>query len=278
MTGYIDITIELKSVIDKIIKSDAAVAIVCFGHYLKSFKYEGCYQSTYIDNHHFDLLVILRECNRYKDHEINDLINSCSPENTSVNVLCHSEPSILSALKNHHQFFGKILSEGKWLYRIKDFQFDIAEIDRSKNFQDEMTVKCSYTRAFDLSDRFFQMASDAIHLEMYDMSVFLLHQSVEQLCIASIKAHLGFRATTHSIMKLIDLVGSYLISAKDLFPCNTLFEKELYCYLHKAYTDVRYKVSYDIPSNIAVCLFHRVRYFRDLVVGKFKSEFEITNI
>jgi len=85
---------------------------------------------------------------------------------------------------------------------------------------------------------------------------------------------LKYRPTTHNLSKLIDLVGCYLPQAKTLFPCNTIDEREMFDYLRKAYSDVRYKLNYRIPPHIPFSLLERVNEFQRLVEDKYNVEFE----
>jgi len=200
-----------------------------------------------------------------------DLVTSRSKEHLSVNVLCHGEASIKSAIKERHSFFCTVFCEGVILYKADDFQCPIHEV--TDLFVDSIKSKRVYNRAFELSASFLATASEAISGGTHDVGVFLLHQSVEQMCIASITAHMRYRASTHSIGRLIDLVACYLPPARDLFPCNTADERELYSFLTHAYTDVRYNAMYHIPSHIAFSLLRRVELLREMIGEKCDFEF-----
>lgn len=127
-------------------------------------------------------------------------------------------------------------------------------------------------RSFELANKFLDSADEAIKNQAYDMGVFLIHQSIEQMCIASVNAHLKYRITSHSIAKSLGLVGCYIPQVRELFPCSTKLEKELFRYLSKAYSDVRYKAGYTIPACIAVALLERAYTLMNLIETCYQNE------
>ncbi len=267
----VDISTEFQLLVDRLAQDIHAVVVLCFGASSTSVIQTSCYMSQASQHKHYDLLILRRATCRWKDHEVMDLVASRCKEHLSVNVLCHGEASVIRAISERHPFFSTVFCEGVILYKADDFQIPFTET--ANLLGDSIHQPRAYKRAFELSASFLAIASDAIGGGTHDVGVFLLHQAVEQLCITSIKAHMKYRANTHNIKKLIDLVACYLPNARDLFPCNTTDERELYSYLAKAYTDVRYKVTYRIPGHIAFTLLSRVEQLRELIEGKFEYEF-----
>jgi uncharacterized protein len=267
----VDITHEFQSLVDDLIQGIHPVAVLCFGASTISAMHNSCYQSRSTQHEHYDLLIVRTASCRWEDHEIVDLVNSRCKPRLSVSIMCHGETSVTNAIKEHHPFFCTVFSEGVILYKSDNFQVPAFEVTNSA--VDSIHHQRAYMRAFELSESFLSTASEAISGGTYDVGVFLLHQAVEQLCIASIKAHMKYRATTHNIKKLINLVGNYLPQVRDLFPCNTIDECEIFSYLTKAYTEVRYKATYRIPGHIAFSLLRRVEQLREMVDEKHKQDF-----
>jgi uncharacterized protein len=260
-------------VIDGLVLDIAPVAVVCFGHSFSVANHMSCFQSTSSEHHHYDLLVVQPNSNHYKDHEIIDLIKCRFPDELSVNVLSHSERSVSTALAEQHPFFTKVFGEGQVLYLAHNNHLEIDKIGASDAISDESKQWRECKRSFELSESFLEMASDALGSNIHDVAVFLLHQAMEQMCIASIKAHLKYRPATHNIVRLIALVGCYIPQARNLFPCNTTDERELFDFLKRAYSDVRYKTCYRVPAHIAFSLLERVNEFKNLIDGRQEQEF-----
>lgn len=268
------ITPGFQSVIDGLVLDIAPVAVVCFGHSFSVVNHRSCFQTTSSEHHHYDLLVVQPNFNHDKDHEIIDLVKNRFPDELSVNVLSHSERSVSTALAEQHPFFTKVFSEGQVLYLAENNHLEIDKIGSSDAISDESRQWRECKRSFELSESFLEMASDALGSNIHDVAVFLLHQSMEQMCIASIKAHLKYRPTTHNLLKLIDLIGCYLPHAKSIFPRNTNDEREMFDFLRRAYSDVRYKHNYRIPQHIAFSLLERVNEFQNLIEDKYNREFK----
>ncbi|PZR16845.1 MAG: hypothetical protein DI539_17575 [Flavobacterium psychrophilum] len=267
-------TPEFRSVIDGIVREISPVAVVCFGHSLSMVSHTSCFQETSSEHHHYDLLIVQSNSGHYKDHEIIDLVKNEFPEFLSVNVLSHSERSVLTAIDQHHPFFCRVFSEGRVLHLAENSHFEMVGVETLVASVDQIKLMRECQRSFDLSGNFLAMASDALGSHVYDVAVFLLHQSMEQMCIASIKAHLKYRPTTHNLLKLIDLIGCHLPHAKSIFPRNTNDEREMFDFLRRAYSDVRYKHNYRIPQHIAFSLLERVNEFQNLIEDKYNREFK----
>ncbi|SKC45844.1 HEPN domain-containing protein [Ohtaekwangia koreensis] len=266
-------TPEFRSIIDGIVREISPVAVVCFGHTLSIVNYTSCFQATTSEHHHYDLLIVQSNSNHYKDHEIIDLVKNEFPDGLSVNVLSHSERSVLTAIQQLHPFFCRVFREGHVLYLAVNSPIKMDKIKTVDADVDQSKLAQECKRSFDLSGNFLAMASDALGSHLHDVAVFLLHQSMEQMCIASIKAHLKYRPTTHNLSKLIDLIGCYLPQVKSIFPCNTNDEQLMFDFLRRAYSDVRYKLNYRLPPHIAFSLLERVNEFQNLVEDKYNLEF-----
>lgn len=262
-----------QSVINGLVQDISPVAVVCFGHSFSVVNHMSCFQTTLSEHHHYDLLVVQSNSNHYKDHEIIDLIKNRFPDGLSVNVLSHSERSVSTALSEQHPFFSKVFSEGQVLYMADNSHLGKAKISMTDATTDQHKHWRECKRSFDLSESFLELASDALGSDIHDVAVFLLHQAMEQMCIASIKAHLKYRPTTHNIVRLVALVSCYIPQARDFFPCNTTDERELFDFLKRAYSDVRYKACYRVPPHIAFSLSERVNEFKNLIEHTYGQEF-----
>lgn len=260
-------------VIEGLVREVAPAAVVCFGHSVSIANHTNCFQASSSEHNHFDLLIVQSSSGHYKDHEVIDLVKSRFSDRLSVNVISHSERSVLNALGEQHPFFCKVFNEGHVLHLSDNSALEIDLIKTFNAINDQSKHSQEWMHSFDLASGFLELASHALANKNQDIAVFLLHQSMEQLCIASIKAHLNYRPTTHNIVRLISLVCCYIPHAKELFPCNTKDERELFDFLKRAYSDVRYKASYQIPSHLASSLLRRVTEFKNLIEQRYEQDF-----
>ena len=262
-----------QSVITGLVKDISPAVIVCFGYTNSVVKQVNCFQQNSSEQQHYDLLIVRGKMDYHKDHEIVDLVKKRFDDDLSVNVLSHSETSVLSALQKGHPFFQKLFTEGVRVYQSDEFSYEIGDEQKEYTELTESKTNRELKHSFELAGNFLSMASDALGSGIHDVGIFLLHQAMEQMCIASIKAHLKYRPSTHSIVNLVALVNCYIPEASTLFPYNTNDERELFDFLKKAYSDVRYKASYRVPDHIAFSLLERVSEFHNLIEEAYQKEF-----
>ncbi len=266
------LTNDFQNVIKAILSKINPAAIICFGHNSFATDIDNCFTTESVCRQHYDILIITSDT-KLKSTEVIDTIRKFFPDDLTTHILVHSESAVRAALLEHHPFFTIVLKEGTILYKASESHF---EIPSNKPLLDEFKKARKlreWERLFELSDRFLATASDAIGNEYFDIGVFLLHQTIEHLCIASAKAHVGYKLTTHNLSRLIAFVSCYISEVRDVFPNNTKDEKELFDFLRKGYSDVRYKEFYRVPPSIAFSLLERVSEFRDIIEGKYQEEF-----
>lgn len=249
-------------------------AIICFGHNSLAREIDNCFTTDTVCSQHYDILVITSDTTQ-KTTEVINTVRKFFPDNLSIHILVHSESAVRAALLEHHPFFTTVLRNGTILYQVRETLFEIPSNEpQLDDFKKARKVK-EWKRLLELSDRFLATASDAIGNQYYDLGVFLLHQTIEHSCIASAKAHVGYKLSTHNLTRLIAFVSCYISEVRDVFPNNTKNEKELFDFLRKGYSDVRYKEFYRVPPNLAFSLLERVSAFRDIIEGKFQEEFGV---
>lgn len=258
----------LKAIVSKI----NPAAIICFGHNSLAREIDNCFTTDTVCSQHYDILIITSDTTQ-KTTEVINTVRKFFPDDLTIHILVHSESAITVALLEHHPFFTAVLREGAMLYKAGETRFEIpSDKPLLDEFKKARKLK-EWKRLFELSNRFLATASDAIGNQYFDIGLFLLHQTIEHLCIASAKAHVGYKLTTHNLNRLIPFVSCYLSEISEVFPNNTTDEIELFDFLKEAYSDVRYKEFYRVPPNIAFSLLERVSEFRDIIEEKFQEEF-----
>lgn len=132
-----------------------------------------------------------------------------------------------------------------------------------KNVPTKQVAEAYWSRWYGLAKRFWQVASDSLPSGRQDLTVFLLHQSVEHTCIALIRVFTGYRTNTHNLSRLLTFVENFselLISA---FPGITREEQELFSILLRGYSDPRYKDMYEVSTDKVAILVERVKELQE---------------
>lgn len=262
---------EFKAAIAVLVSKLAPAGIICFGYYKYCHQQKTCFQQYTTTHHQYDLLIVTTQQQAMRSAHCIDIVQKLTSPTLALHALVHSEQAVQHARNIRHPFFCKIFSEGTVVYTNGTEPVVQQPVQPPDNLTGALRMQ-AWQRPFALAERLWATAAVAIReTASYDVGVFLLHQVMEQLCIASAQAVVQYRPTTHSLMRLIELVSCYLPQAREVFPCNTPHECELFTVLRKAYSDVRYKEGYTIPPHTACALLERVHAFKTLLENNYTA-------
>lgn len=85
--------------------------------------------------------------------------------------------------------------------------------------------------------------------KQFGLSAFLLHQAAEHACTLLLKMMTGYRATTHSLDKLLRYCQPFSAELARVFPRDNEKENNLFGLLQKAYVHGRYRDDYVITEK-----------------------------
>jgi HEPN domain-containing protein len=160
-------------------------------------------------------------------------------------VLVHSMESVNEELKKGHYFFGSLYQNGVLL-----FDNNVACLSFPRPYtQSVANLEKYWQNRYQLAEGFLKSASHAILQGWNGMAVFMLHQSVEHICIAMIRIHMGYKTTTHNLSRLIAMVENFSLYSITVFPRITPDEVRVFNILEKAYSHARYDDDYAISSE-----------------------------
>lgn len=264
-----------KEAITSLVARIQPVQIICFGFHSSSTSVQSCFHAdNSIEKFHYDILIIRKEKDKRKESTIFQEIEKVCSDTLSISAITHSEYAVQKAIALNNPFFIKLFTEGATVYNSEETAtIDFKTVSSTDIIADESKRKNEWNRWFELSERFLSAGSDALGNKWNDLGVFLFHQAVEHCCIALLRAHTGYRLSTHSLTKLLAVVRTIEPRIIEVFPRNTTDEEELFTYLRKSYSDVRYKEKYHIPPHIAFTLLERVSEIRDLIKEFYNNQY-----
>jgi HEPN domain-containing protein len=108
---------------------------------------------------------------------------------------------------------------------------------------------------------FIEAADDCIQKGFDANAVFLLHQSVEQACIAMIRVYLAYRVDIHNLTRLLNLTLCFSEEPAAVFPRKTAEDQGLFQLLLRSYSDARYRDEYEVSQQDASTLYKQVKVF-----------------
>lgn len=210
----------------------------------------------------YDLLIILRDDDHRRDHEIIDLVDRRNTDTLVLATVVHRLHAVQDALRESSFFFSCLCQQGVPVYG--DMALLAGDIPSSAVWPALEGLERQWDRWFGLSRNFLSTAAESASRGWHTLAVFMLHQAVEHACIAIIRVCMGYRPTTHSLSRLLRLVENIAVQISAIFPCATEEEQTLFNVLQKAYSDARYRDVYTISAADVAILIARVRTLHGL--------------
>lgn len=220
--------------------------ITCFG-WRFSREIRECCSVTGTDQaaFHFFILMETKEC--YGEAAIQDFVNHHFRAG-KVLVLAHHMGRVRDLVKDRHRFYTQVRSAGVLLYAEDEETAPVSPVSPD-DWQE--TAGEQFRTHFGLALGFFHGATVQLEKNQLRICLFLLHQTMEQACIALIRVFLGYRSDFHNLGRLLDLCSCFIRDPGDLFPRTTEKDRRLFQLLSKCYTEARYRE--DFPVHEADC-------------------------
>lgn len=253
----------IQKTISLIIDAVQPEKIICYGIRTVSHQRWSSFAKT-LDNKtitSIDILVILQQKDKNKRESASNIVETFSNDSIRLITLVHSMDAVNTNLKEGNRFFTNLYNKGVLLYDSNRVPLTIPPGEVLTPNQ-QTTFNESNRHKSDLARMFYETACDCAKDGRNSVAVFMLHQSVELTCNALLRICLGYRPATHSIKKLFMLVENITWDAQTLFPRSTHQETEIFNILQRAYSDVRYKEGYMVPSDRVFILLERVGDFQ----------------
>lgn len=210
---------------------------------------------SFIELHYF-LLFVTQGTERV-EHEIQQYINTHC-KSFKVTAIAHSFDNVRNAIAQDNRFFVAAFIGGLEMYYDQVTTFDIA----FPKLNPETTLQKAERRYHDhlkMAFGFLYSAINCIRLEDYfGNGVFLLHQAVEQACIALIKVHTGYRIDLHNLFRLLNLCKCFSDKPADIFLSGDTESARLFQLLSESYGNARYKEDFRVTREDAVKILERV--------------------
>lgn len=202
---------------------------------------------------HYNLLVI--SLKNSTTHALQDVIeNSCKPI-MSVTVLVLA-PATFNSLSSNCDFFdNSIYTKAKLLYEMANFvPMTSNQNIPMKDLSLQRDQSYNSAKGFLASAELHQLRNE------YKLCAFMLHQAIEQFCLANIVTHLGINPKTHNLDKLYRLFRYFSFDLVRAFPRDNEREEKLFQAIKDSYTEARYGFGDSMKSKDLSTVILRVKY------------------
>lgn len=269
---------EVERIVERVVDVVCPEKIICFGLRTRGVESRSCFppDDNRVRSMHCDLLVITRDDDARMRHDLIDLIEACQASaGTPGAILVHALSDVNRALAEGSFFFHKVCSSGIVLFDRGQAPF--VSCDSGRRVERHLHIMELAMQSFELAQQFRSGALHYAKTNDVNMCAFMLHQTVEHNCIALIRFFIGYSFKTHNIKRLLRLMENFCSWSPEIFPCNTSLEEDILRTLSRAYSDVRYKQGYRVPSWQINILIERINRFQEESRAVFARKLKFQN-
>lgn len=144
----------------------------------------------------------------------------------------------------------------------------LVQLEEAPVLNDEQLWKkaaADFDRWFDKAAGFLSGAKGFMEMGQNSLAAFMLHQSAEHALTAVLLSATGYREATHNLQKLLQYATLYAPEIAEAFSFPPE-EHSLFRLLQKAYTDARYRESYEISDEGLAVLFGKVNSLHEVAM------------
>jgi HEPN domain-containing protein len=236
--------------------------IYCFGKSVVSAEKNGCFIADSSDNQHHYFLLMVTESNTRIEHEVQDYANSKFKFGL-ITILVHGKQTIADAMAANNRFFKTVYSDGQIIYS----QNGLLSRDFVSPFipsQSANKAKKHFSHRMSLAEGFLNGASECLAEDQFNVCVFMLHQVVEQACIALIRVHLAYRSELHNLYRLLKICSCFSDEPNKILLSGHSEDERLFDLLVRSYSAARYNANFMVSQEDTISLFTRIKNFVQL--------------
>lgn len=234
--------------------------IYCFGKNSVTVNKNTSFITSFEETQTHYFLLMVTESNTRIEHEVQDYANNILISG-SVTVLAHGKQNIAQAILANNKFFNTVYRDAPIVYS-RDGILSRQDVAPFIPTQWAGKSRKHYEQRIEMAEGFLHGASECLSAEKLNACVFLLHQVVEQCCIALIRVHLAYRSEIHNLNRLLRLCRCFSDKpANILFQSGSKADERLLDLLVQSYGMARYKNNFLISFEDTSRLFDRIDEF-----------------
>ena len=244
--------------IEKLVEKFNPLHIYCFGKIVETSNEEGSFTTTTSKENYQYFLLMVTESATIIEHEVQDFTNKVY-QSGAITVLAHSKNAISGAIKANSRFFITIHNTAKIVYSKDDQLQPTSSVEFIPTFT-VLKAQKKYDYHMELAQGFLKSAKECFDHQVFHLSVFMLHQSVEQCCHSLIRVVLGYRSNIHNLNRQLRLCNCFSYEPSQLF-LSTAEDRRLFDIMIESYSAARYKDDFKVEKADAEKLLNHVSNF-----------------
>lgn len=194
--------------------------------------------------------------------EYESMVDNSQPS-LPMTVMVKSIAQVNRLRREGNPFFIKNCTPGRLVYDDGSVRLEDAPVPDEDQLQKKAAA--DFNRWFEKAAGFLSGAKGFMEMGQKSLAAFMLHQSAEHALSAVLLLATGYREATHNLHKLLQYITLYAPEVAEAFSF-TPEEHILFRQLQKAYTEARYKESYEISDEGLAVLYRKVSCLHEAAV------------
>jgi HEPN domain-containing protein len=247
---------DISYLLQKLIDKYNPLQIYSFHRDEQSKKVEGCFGSVQDSGYcNYWLLMVTEGISRIES-AVQDFANA-HYEFGKVIILAHGKEGIDRSINDGYRFFSNVYSTGKLLYSREFYIHSLTPLELVSVAHQERLER-RYAEGMSRARGFLNGAIECLATKEYNVCAFMLHQAVEQCCIALIGLHMDYRCDIHNLHRLLMLCRCFSDVPYGLFITGREEDRVVFEKLVKSYSSARYGMDFRIEEGEIDLLMERV--------------------
>jgi len=246
---------DLEYLLQKLITKYNPLQIFCFHKRVERRAVKGCFLTSIDEELRSYYLLMVTESASRIEHAVQDFANAHYNQGAAI-LLVHGKESIERSISMGHGFFKQVVNYGKLLYNHDGFLQIRSFRSSNGSLSDEMRT-AKFKEGVSRAEGFLLGAQECLANGKFNVAAFMLHQSVEQCCIALVGFHMDYRCDIHSLYRLLMLCCCFSDVPYNLFLSNKTSKDPLFSALIESYLKARYVDGFFIEEEDLVKLCER---------------------
>ncbi|MES2456995.1 MAG: HEPN domain-containing protein [Bacteroidota bacterium] len=246
---------DLEYLIQRLIVKYNPLQVFCFHKRVERRAVNGCFLVPVEEEVCNYYLLMVTESPSRIEHAVQDFANAHYNQGAVI-ILVHGKESIERSINTGHGFFKQVFKHGQLLYNHDGF-FQIRSFSEVTDSLSDEVKKSRFKEGVSRAEGFLLGAQECLANRKFNVAAFMLHQSVEQCCIALVSFHMDYRCDIHSLYRLLMLCCCFSDVPYNLFLSNKTSKDPLFSALIESYLKARYVDGFVIQEEDLVKLSER---------------------
>lgn len=216
-------------------------------------------------------LLIITEGSTRIENGIQGFAYQHYPE-SRVMIHAHGKETLKCNISQSNFYFTSVLNSGLLLYSA-DGKLNLEEVPEPKPERRLAQAQVHWKHRGKMAQGFLAAADRVLEEGHESVTLFLLHQVIEQACIGLIWVFMGYKSDMHNLRRLLYVCGCFSKKPMQHF-MGTPENDALLSIIMKSYSEARYRESFSLADKSIYRFVELVESFMELAESMCNEKFD----